>query len=470
MAKKKSKPSPKSQEPEVLGPNTAVEKAPAKIDTARAALASAQKAKAKRDPFIDKAVNWLKGETDTTGGDVQVDVRILLRQAYQLDRVDASSILGFLKQAKADGRLQIIPVDDVTMITLGGDLKLSGSPEQEDPAAEPQAEVIPFPKKDAAEKAEKAEVKTIEQHFIDAQGRQTKLPFPHDVGTWVLLLKDTKPGRILNMHQSGTIILYDLKLEDGTTMKAIPAFEIEELSKSDAARIKAEEHNRALQGHADRGAKLAKRKFEIMAQEVADSEALKATRKRLKGIEEKIDQHMGMLPDNGQQELDLDVEEDDGVGEITAAGEAPIAPAAPTTAQERLIGRLAGKDTLELTGDNQPWDKLGDATLKAEDSTGKPPQVEPLTIKQAPGKWVCVDMQDGVAVLLPALTRDEYKAKYQERFDAPRELPSNEPSVKQLAGGPKTGSPIKVGRTTLFLGPLDDALLLRMPATAAAQA
>ncbi len=451
---KKNTTKPKAVEQEELSPTNPDGKAPAKIDIARAALAKEGQRKAKRDPFIDKAVNWLKSETDTTQGDVQVDVRILLRQAYALNRVDPSATLGFLKQAKADGRLAIIDVDGVTMVRIAN----------EQPAAEENSkEETP----DTVSTDTVSEAKSLGEHLVDAAGRQTRLPFPHTVGTWVAYAKEGTaftPAQILNMTTTGNVTIYDLKTEAGKKIKDVPAFEIAQLPAQEESRIRNGDQLAKLQKFVKIGEVLAQTLAKEEANEVEQSGILKATRKRIENLREKIDAHLCGVPIDGQQEIDL---EDDATGTISDPTAASAPATSPTTAAERLLGRITGKDVLELTGDNQPWAQLSGATLKAEASNGKPQKIIPLTIEQAPGNWVCVDCQDGVAVLLRAYPKAEWSGLYAAKYGEPRDLPNQDQTTVQAAGGPFTGCPVKVVRATLYLSPLDDALLLRLPAATA---
>lgn len=417
---------------------------PPKIDVARQALAAEKKAKRKVDPFMDKAVNWLKGHSGADGEVPVLPIELVLTEAYEMANPNAAAVLGFMKQASRDPRLNVQNKDGKESISIA----------QEEPADE---------------------TKTLAEHVAEAEGKPTKIPFPHQIGTWVAYVREqgTFSAKILNIHTTGNVSLYDLKMEDGKTIKQVPAFEISQIQAGELGRIKAEEHSNALQKHADHGRKLGQRRNEIMAQEVADSEALKATRKRLAKIEEQISNHLGMSLENGQQELDLEVE-DDGEAEISDATPAndalehlPGKSLAEETAIDRLRARIIAKDVLELEDGAQPWAALKDAAIQGTASTGKPPRIKPFKLDQAAGSWVVVDQSDGVVVLLKAVTKEEWLQNYQEAFDAPRDLPNQEPTIKQAAGGPMTGSPVKVGRTTMYLTPLDEALLLQRSKTAA---
>ncbi len=443
---KKNQRTPTTTEPEVLGPEK-----PPKLDTARAALATAQKAKGKRDEFMDQFVTWMENEKKETQGDPQIDIRILLRQVLKLERIDAASLLKFMKQIKADGRLQVEQVDDAHMVFLAGDLKLSGGSEQPDVDQTNDAPAL-----HEEPSSEKAETKTIGEHVKDAKGRPTRLQFEHGIGTWVK--SEFGPAQITNMHTKGSVTLYDLKTEGGKKLKEVPAFEIEKLSDQESKAIHDEAKFLKLIKHNEDGQHLAQMLAKEQAEEVEQAGELKATRKRIDKLREQIDAHLCGVPLDDQMKIDMT--KDDGTAAVSS-------PSAPSTAAERLLGRISGKDVLTLTDDNQPWDKMKAATLKAEASNGKPQKIVPLTISQAPGNWVCVDLQDGVAVLLKALTHQEWNDTYREKFGKVRDLPNDKQDHKAEAGGPLTGCPVKVSRATLYLAPLDDALLLELPKAAA---
>lgn len=444
---KKNYRTPTANEPEELNPANVNG-----ADPARAALAKERKRKAKHDPFIDMAVNWLKSL------DVANDaVDTILRDVYAMTNIDAAARLGFLKQVKLDGRL--------TIIGGGVDCRLAVADEQpQEPT--PATDIAPENKTDG----KVVEGKTIADHLADAQGRQTRLPFPHGIGTWVCYAKDdfgVTPAQILNMTTTGNVTMYDLKTEGGKKLKDVPAFEIEQLPAQEEARIRDHAQLTQLQKHNEDGQRLAQMLAAEQAEEVEQAGELKATRKRIDKLREQIDSHLCGVPLDDQMTIDMD---DDGTSTVSGANYRELRKdivANLPTAQERLLGRITGNDTLELTDDNQPWDKLHPATLKAEASTGKPQKIVPLTINQAPGQWVCVGYQERTAILLQAYSKEQWKEKYEAKFGKPRELPSDEPTVNQLAGGPLTGVPVKVGRATLYLAPLDDALLLKLPAAVA---
>ncbi len=305
-------------------------------------------------------------------------------------------------------------------------------------------------------KAAVPETKTIAEHVADAEGRPTRLQFEHSIGTWVK--SEFGAAQITNMQTTGNVTLYDLKTEGGKKLKQVPAFEIQQLSDQESKALHDEAKFLKLIKHNEDGQHLAQLLAKEQAEEVEQAGQLKATRKRIDKIREQIDAHLCGVPLDDQMKIDMS--HDDGTGSVSS-------PAVSTTAQERLLGRITGKDTLELASDSPVWDKLDAATLKAEASTGKPPKVVPVEIPQAPGHWVCINCQDRIAVLLQAYPKGDWNTKYGEKFGKPRELPSDEPSVQQSAGGPLTGSPVKYGRSTWFLAPLDEALLLPLPIAAA---
>lgn len=467
-------------------------------DPARAAIDQEKKAKGKPDPFIDRAVEWLQGQQAASATCVTVTIDQLLKEAYATKATPAA-VLGFLKQAKADGRLFLIQRDGQTFASVlnddgeraapaatvtGGD---GGAGESASGGAGPAANA-----EASSPPAKAEEPKTLGEHLQDAQGRPTRLPFSHGPGTWVGYLepvpaapghlpKPPVPARIVNMATSGNVTLYDLKTEHGKTVKGVAAFEIEQLSPQEECRVRDHEALIRLRKHNDTGAALAQELANAQAREVEQSADLKATRKVIEKLRDRIDEHLSGVPAEGQTRVDFD---DDGSAQVTAAGKAkpaattaaavekPTAPAAPpqdgTTAEQRLEARIVGKDALELTGDNQPWDKLAAAQLQDTHSTGKAPKVVPIELPQAAGKWVVAEVRKGFAVLLQAYPRDEWRKKYEERFDAPRDIPSQCLTSKQEAGGKLCGFPVKVGRATLYLAPLDEALLLLVPAAALA--
>jgi len=448
-------------------------------DPARAAIAAEVKAKGKPDAFLDRAVEWVKGQQAAINEAFAVSVDTLLKEVYET-KANAAAVLGFLKQAKADGRLTITSRDGKNYLSLGEMVLYV-----EKPATQAELNAL-CDEANGIEPAKVEETKTVEQHLKDAQGRRTCLGFPHGPGVWVAYLEPTpaapghlpkppQPAQIKNMHTQGNVTLYDLKLESGKVHKEVPAWMIERLSPAESQRIADHQKLVQFEKHLALGKELSELLAQEQAVEVEQSEELKKTRKRIDALQEKINKHPYNLIAGDQTTIDLNGE-DDGAGSIksvhnktaennTAA--AVVEPAKPTTPAERLMARITGKDTLELTGDNQPWDKLEAATLKAVDSTGKPPTVKPLAIDQAPGKWIAVDVQNGTVVLLRAYPRDEWRKLFEEKFGEPRDIPSQALTAKAEAGGQWIGFPVKVGRATLHLAPLDDALLLSMPAAAA---
>jgi len=441
---KKTNTKPQANEPEVLGPDAA--------DPARVAINQEKKRKQKRDPFIDKAVDFLKDlEAASKGAPVEASIELVLKDAYSQDATP-EAIVGFMKQIKKDGRIEII--------SDNGDTMLKRLPEE--PVGE-KDETAAINFNDTV-----AGTKTVAQHLAEAHGRPTRLQFPHTIGTWVNCAG--VPVRIVNMQTQGEITMYDVKADGGKTTKDLPAWALEKLDPTIEAGIRAEESSKALRKHAEHGMKLVHERDHLAKQLLEQKEDVKTTTQHMKKLDERIAKHLGMIPTDGQQEIDLEADNGDD-GDLQDAE-----PAAPPfgdseqkeeTALDRLAARIKSNDMIELDA-NQPMKALQAATIKANDSTGKPFKVKPIALDDFPGLWVITDMQPEALVLLQVLTREEWDAKYLQKFDAPRALPSDAQTINQSLGGPLTGCPVKVGRATLYLAPLDDALLIRRKAAAQA--
>lgn len=446
-----------------LSPTTAA------ADPARDAIAAEQKAKGRLDPFIDRAVDWIKGQAAAGNGPVVVKVDDLLAEVYATPKANAAAVLGFLKQAKMDGRLTITNRDGVNYVSYGDIQPAAATPDH-----------IADARKKAEPVSKDTETKTLGEHLKDAQNRPARAAFEHGPGSWVAYVTSESDAetevvvcaQIKNMQTNGGITLYTIKTEAGNIYKDVPSDMIGQLAAQELSRIKDHAQLVSLQKHNEMGQRLAQMLADEQAREVTEKEELAATRARIKELRMKIDAHLAGATLDDQQQIDYD---DDGAGKVTTPKtdgvDAQPIPGAqmrndgkPTTPAERLMARIVAKDTLELTGDNQPWEKLEAATLKGTDSIGKPAKVVPLTIDHAPGKWVVVDIQDSTAVLLRAYPGDEWRTLFEEKFGAPRDIPNQALTAKAEAGGQWIGYPVKIGRSTMHLAPLDDALLIRMPA------
>jgi hypothetical protein len=325
------------------------------------------------------------------------------------------------------------------------------------PATEPEVLNQDSVQQDEAQSARVADAnaridKTLGEHVADAEGRVQKIPWKHDIGSSVLLLTEGQPPRkavIRNIADQGAFAHYDLNLgADGGTVDGVEAWRIGRDLDAEGELAQLRDHLALLQRHNDRAKELAQKHVEMEAEERRLAEVLSTHRKSMHECAAKLAQHVRSDP--GQTDLR------DVVGEAEyPAGEGKPAAGAIAT-------RVAAGDVIELADLPFGFDALRSARLDATASTGKPQRIVPAAINGA--DFVLADVQDGVAVLLPVLTEKEwFGGPPFEKYGPAKDLPSDD--VERLAAGGKlNGCPVKVGRSTRYIGDEASALLVRLPA------
>lgn len=301
--------------------------------------------------------------------------------------------------------------------------------------------------------------KTIGEHVAEAQSRPSKIPWPHDVGSHVLLLTDghpSKKARLRNIHDHGGYAHYSLVLEDGGEINDVEAWRIGRDIDAEGELAQLRERLALEARHRERGREMAQKHFEMEAEDRRLAEVHAAHRTSMRALAAKLAEHVRTDP--GQTDLR------DIVGEEKP--EYPIPEGMnPNLA---IADRIRAGDVVELADLLVSFDQLRAARIdQGTASTGKPQQVKPVTVLEH--EYLLADVQQGIAVLLPVLTKDEWAAAMVEKFGPPRDLPSDYNHGLAM-GGRLNGCPVKVGRSTRYLGDEASALLIRVPAELAAAA
>jgi hypothetical protein len=298
---------------------------------------------------------------------------------------------------------------------------------------------------------------TLGEALEQTQNRPTRIGWKVDVGSHVLFLTEGHPPKkatIRNIHEHGSFALYDLNTSEGGVVNEVEAYRIGRDTDAEGELEALRLENAALRRHHDEGAALAQKLVGMQAEERRQAEALSKHRKAIEAVQEEIAEHARAEP--GQQDL-RDLPD---VGDTEKAARAPAPDAADPTPEYPIAAgaapatsvaeRIAAGDVLELSELTCSLDDLHAARLeRATFSTGKPQKVKPVDIG---GGFILADVQDGVAVLLPVVPKEDWQDAWGVRMDLPSE------------GTLLVGTPVKVGRSLRWIGPNDEALLVRLPA------
>lgn len=326
------------------------------------------------------------------------------------------------------------------------------------PATEPEVLNQDSVQQDEAQAARVADAnaridKTLGEHVAEAQGRAQKIPWKHDIGSSVLLLTEGQPPRkavIRNITDQGAFAHYDLNLGgDGGTVDGVEAWRIGRDLDAEGRLEQVSQRLALHERHHQRGAELSQRYLEQRAEEARLAEVLSKHKKKIQETVEDLAEHNRKDPN----QLEL---------QDAIASEAPGEYAAGQPAATTISTRVAAGDVIELAALPFGFDALRSARLDATASTGKPQRIVPAAINGA--DFVLADVQNGVAVLLPVLSEKEwFGGPPFEKYGPAKDLPSDD--VERLAAGGKlNGCPVKVGRSTRYIGDEASALLVRLPA------
>lgn len=372
--------------------------------------------------------------------------------------------LVLLKAIKADGRFVIEPAGKHKLVGIRWSA----------PAA---AGAAPAPTTPPA--AAEPPAKTLGEHVADQKGRPQRIAWPHDVGSRVLLLTpgyDPRKARIRNIADHGSYCLYDLDVEHGGTCDQTPADRIgRDIEAGDEVeRLKL--RIGALERHADRSAELAQAHVTMAATEHKLAEQLKEHRAAMAKVADQLAEHARSEP--GQTDL----------RDIVGSGEPAAAPAPkeeakkrgkkmaakPAAAEDKLADAPPTGPLLAFAVDLHALGLTVDQLLaarfeRATASTGKPQQVKPVELSSG-RKYVVSDVQAGVAVLLPVISKKDWAEIEAPILGQPMDLPSSKQSERLAKRGALCGMPVKVGRATCYLGEDSGAVLVRLPAEEAAGA
>jgi hypothetical protein len=453
-AAKPAPPRAADSEPEVLGDG--VDPLPEESPTAARAAPAVP---AKREPVLDRLVEWLEGQAEQL-----VPVRVAVTGAYG-QPVDAAGELSSLRLIKGDTRFRIVAGSGGNSVGL---VARAGAPEVQTTLADIGAKI------DAALAPPAAAPATLGEHVAAAKGRPQRITWPHDTGTSVLLLTKGHPPRkavIRNIHDHGGYVLYDLNVGEGTC-DGVPADRIGRDLDAEGEVAQLRLHIAVLERHRDRGIAIAQRRVEMAKTELTMAEALSKHRKSMAEVDEQLAEHARCEP--GQQDI-RDVVGDGTEGK-PKRGEKMAAK--PSAKEDKLAAAAppapAALSTVELEATGWSIDDLLAARFnRSTASTGKPQQVKPVFRKRADGTadaFVVVDVERGVAALLPLWTKEQWAKTQQPSYGYPLELPTTKVPDRLSKGGALNGTPVRVKRATCYLGGDADALLVRLPAAEAAGA
>lgn len=333
------------------------------------------------------------------------------------------------------------------------------------PATEPEVLNQDSVQEDAAQAARVADAnaridqaKTLGEHVEDAQDRAQKIPWKVDIGSSVLLLShagnQTQKAIIRNIHDHGAYALYDLNLSSGGTIDGLPAHQIGRDLDAEGELAGLRERLALEARHRERGREMAQKHFEMEAEDRRLAEVHAAHRTAMRALAAKLAEHVRTDP--GQTDI----------RDIVGEGKPEYPKGADTPAGSAIAARVAAGDVIELKDLAFGFEALRSARFDATASTGKPQRIVPASINES--DYVLADVQGRVAVLLPVLTEKEwFGGPPFEKYGPAKELPSDD--VQRLAAGGKlNGCPVKVGRSTRYIGDEASALLIRLPAELAA--
>lgn len=466
------KPAPTTTEPEEIGP----------ADVAPIVLTKKAKPP-KLDPTLDIAANFLRLHAAKL-----VRVRDLVTNAYGGD-CDAQRELAFLRQMKADGRFEISGASNENYVALiGAPVQLNDpgaaadgtstvvvdlpKDEQQEPKAAPDETAAVFgvdPAVAGADQTVEVPTKSLGEMMKESL-EHAKLPYPVSAGTPVILVTEgsaDSPAKIKAIHDHGASFTYDLLMPDGGTIDGVPARRIK--ADPEIERFYGDQalHLQLLEKHQEKGRELAQRHAKAIEVENRLAKELASHREDIKEMALAMANHLRADP--YQLELEDLMGGKPGKQQTIrmtppaappAAAEAPPAPKVVDDVPE-LQRRIAAGDVIsDQHLVDQRLDELIAAALPANASTGKPPKLVPLAYEGQ--RLVLVDVQDGVAVLLPVLSAMEW-ANLEDEFGPKRATPGEQQTAQQAKGGKHCGMPVKVGRSTVYLAPEKDALLLRVP-------
>jgi hypothetical protein len=316
-----------------------------------------------------------------------------------------------------------------------------------------------------------APAKTLGEHVATAKASAQHIPWKHGIGSSVMLLTEGQPPKratIRNIQSHGAFGLYDLNLGGaGGTIDGVPANRIGRDLDAEGELADLRIENAALRRHADKGAEIAQKHIQMAAVERQMAEVLKKHREAMEAVASQLEEHARSEP--GQQDLR------DVVGDGTPAKPAPgpsrgeKLKAPPKASEDKLAAAgdpptpPAARGVIELDATGVTMDQLQAAAVnQATASTGKPQQVKPVKPKGL-GAHVLGHVQDGVAVLLPLYSKDEWAKGWQALYGVPLDLPTVNTPERLAKGGKLNGTPVRVGRATLYVGAEKNALLVRLP-------
>jgi hypothetical protein len=388
--------------------------------------------------------------------------------------------LAALKLIKADKRFVISSVDRKTFVGLSQLVDAAETQQALDTAKAAAAgdagqttlDQVVDENGAAAASAAEAPAKTLGEHVKDAKGRPKAIAWPHDVGSHVLLITDGHPpskATIRNIHRSGEVELYDLNMQNGGTTDGVPAYRIGRDLDMEGELQSLRDRLAMEKRHTARSKQLAEL---YAAQELTEKElaqSLKEHREQMAETARTLAEHARTDP--GQKTIfDAGVDKAEAPKPRQARKDAKPSPAedkladAPKTKNEVY----SDVDEIELTVAQIEASRFEQSTA----STGKPQKVHPVAPTydgESHGPCVLVDVQDGVAVLLPVLTKAEWQDTMAEKYGQPAKLPSDERLAPLAAGGRWCGIPVKVGRATCYLGSSERAVLVRIAESANAE-
>ncbi len=436
-------------EPETLtAPGAAAADAPA------AAAAPKKKGKATA-PKPNAGLNSLAEHL--ANGDGPQPVKVAILHLYQ-GEWDTERELSVLKLIKADDRFVLTGANGINMVGLAGAVN----------AAAPTADAALAAEQPAAPAAEP--VKTIAEHVADAQARPTRVTWPVDIGSSVLLLTDGQPPRkvqIRNIHNGTGLATYDLITDNGGTIDGVLPDRIGRDLDAEGELAVMRAHILVLEHHQKQGKEIAQKHIEMQATEKRLAETLSKHRKAMDEVAAQLAEHARAEP--GQQDLR------EVVGDGSPSRGEKMA-SEPSAAEDKLADAPADAAAPTKTGD---W-TLEDVDLQMEDleaarveqataSTGKPQKIVPVGLPIDPDSdfrspYALVDVQNGRAVLVPVFAKDEWKSSgMQKTHGKPMALPSDTPTEALALGGRWCGFPVKVGRATCWLGSEGAAVLIVLP-------
>lgn len=369
------------------------------------------------------------------------------------------------------------PADAVNgAISQDNDLR----PSAETPVKDSSAPVTEAPASDGAEQTaeDSPEPATVGDKVIEsvARGGVPHVPFPVEPGTRVIYRApngDRIEAVVRNVKTVEGWSTYDLATANAR-FDGVAAADIEEDIAARDLLAQREARMRALEEHWHKGEELAQRIAQMEADEVVLAKDLSEHRKKLEALRDELVEHNGASPFASTPGARQQTIADAGAPIPKDPPKAPPAEKKPDGwGLDALAARIASNaEWLMLEALGVGHEALAAAALSQTASTGKPPKVRPIEVRDPRGgegaeelPYVLVAVQHAGKVPVAVLVKVYPLGAWP--FEAkPLELPSDDRTEALRKLGRWAGFPVKVGRKRCVLGRDEEALLVAVPSDA----